>query len=376
MADMADTLIRYALLLLAEGDGYQPVRADLRIRDGVIAELDRQAKLTPAPGDKVIDARDRLVLPGFINAHAHSTMALLKGTTDGLNHPAFMWQNQADTVGRSAEEVELTTTLAAADMLRHGITSVIDHVPEQNAVSDTVAPVIRAWRKSGLRAAVALRVFDEAYDDIAAPGLTAAQNALAHLPANEVLSRLIQTIEDWHRPAERISIYVGPSNTERCSDLLLAEGHALAARHKTGFHAHLLETEVQRTLCLEKRGTTPIVRLNRLGALTQRCSFAHCVWVDDAEIALLAESGAVVVHNPQSNAKLGVGTMPLTTMHEAGVQVALGTDGASTNDTQSIHEAMGLAILLPRIAGVGRSRWPDSNVALDMAWVGGAAALG
>ena len=102
---------------------------------------------------------------------------------------------------------------------------------------------------------------------------------------------------------------------------------------------------------------------------------AHTVWVDDDDIALLADRESVVVHNPHSNSKIGAGVAPVARMLAKGVPVALGTDGASTNDTLSIHEAMSLALLLPRISGVPRADWPGPAAAFDMATRGGAAAF-
>ena len=118
-----------------------------------------------------------------------------------------------------------------------------------------------------------------------------------------------------------------------------------------------------------------IAHLDSLGILDHRWAFAHTIWVEDSDIELLAEAGAVVVHNPHSNAKIGAGVAPVARMLERGVTIALGTDGASTNDTLSLHEAMSLALLLPRIAGADPADWPGADTALDMATAGGAAAL-
>lgn len=367
-----DCLIENGVIMTDEG---QLSPAWIRVHRGVIEEISA-TPLHATMDEDVIDASGQIICPGMVNAHAHSPLSATKGTTDRMDHPTFMWTNQKDTVGWTADEARAVTTLAAADMLRHGITAVIDHVPEQNATLETVTPIVEAWKVSGVRAAIALRVFDGRYDDIGDGGYAPQKNPLKALPANVLLDLCREAIERWHQPSRGMQIFIGPSNSERCSDQLLADGHQLAADWNTGFHAHLLETKVQRESCLAAHGVTPVGRLDRLGALSARCSFAHCVWTDAADIALFARTKAVVVHNPHSNAKLGVGLMPLTAMLSAGCEVALGTDGASTNDGLSLHEAMALSLLLQRSDGtLPRHRWPTAADAVRMATKGGATAM-
>jgi len=158
----------------------------IRIADGRIVEVG-QGFLAVEPGERLLDASGEIVAPGLVNAHTHSTLAATRGTTDLMDHPSFMWTNQADTAGRSAEEAEAVTTLAAADMARHGTTSALDHVPEQNATPEAVAPIVEAWRKSAMRVAVALRIFDGQYEDIGDGGYSHADNPLKARPADELI---------------------------------------------------------------------------------------------------------------------------------------------------------------------------------------------
>jgi cytosine/adenosine deaminase-related metal-dependent hydrolase len=351
---------------------FDPVEPDLaacETRTVVVSDGRIEAILqpdVPVPGDAItVDARGLLITPGFVNAHTHSPLAPLRGTADRLDHVGFMWRNQADTTGRSADDIAAVTRLAAATHLLAGTTTVIDHFPEQLPTLDAVAAAVGAYRDIGLRAVIALRVFDRPYDDIETPAaraiLAAVGNPLEPRPAADILSFLEEAIEAFHDPGAGIAIWPGPSNPLRCSDDLLVGCADIAARHDTGLHAHLLETAVQRTLSLERTGVGGVAHLAALGILDARWSFAHAVWVDDADIDLLGHSRAVAVHNPQSNSKLGVGVMPLVAMRQAGVAIALGTDGASTNDTQSMQEAAALAAMLPRIRGEPREQWPDAS---------------
>ena len=377
-----ETVIRRCRALLAADGGVALKDCDILIRGGLIAGIAAPGEAGPAA--RVIEGRDRLAAPGLVNAHTHSPLNLLRGTADGMDHVGFMWTNQADTAGRGAEEIAISAALGALDMLRSGVTAAIDHYPEQNCALQDVGPVARAYAGIGMRAAIALRVFDRAYDDIDPARIEGVElsiagdlgdNALAPLPADEIAAVCVEAADAWHGHGGLISIMPGPSNPIRCSDEMLVRCHEIAASRDLGIHTHLLETRIQRTLAEERYGKSMVAQLDALGILDRRWSFAHAVWVDEGDIDLLAERGAVVVHNPHSNAKIGAGTAPVARMLARGVAVALGTDGASTNDTLSIHEAMSLALLLPRIAGLPRAEWPDAAAAFGMATEGGGAAF-
>lgn len=361
-------LIRDVLLLPGNGD-WRARRVDILIRDGRIA----------AVGDglqdaEVIEAGSLLAVPGFVNAHYHSPLSILRGTADGLSHPAFMWQNQADTAQRSAHEVYVSALLGGVEMLATGTTAAIDHFPEQGFPLEHVDAVARAYRELGMRAAIALRVFDEAYDDIVPPGGLPAEfpNPLTPAPLAETMALVEEAVQ--RHDGELLRVFPAPSNPSRCSDALLVACEELARRRNLGVHTHLLETEVQTRIAQERYGTTMVKHMDRLGLLSPRLSCAHTIWIDEDDIALLAERGVTVVHNPESNLKVGAGFMPLPAMRRRGLRVALGTDGASTNDNLVLHEAMRLAVTLHRPTEE-RARWARAEDALEMATGAGAAAL-
>lgn len=378
----AMTVIRDCTYLVRVDEGYRLAHGDIVVREKIIAEITKP-NAAPVAGQPVMLGTGCLVVPGFVNAHTHSPLNVLRGTVDGMDHVGFMWTNQADTAGRSEDEVYASALLGCLDMIRSGITAAIDHFPEQNCTVGAVDPVARAYADSGMRAVVALRVFDQGYDDIDPANIEglepsivaeiAGDNPLIPVPADELTDMCEDTIARWH--GGRIQIFPGPSNPLRCSDDLLMACHQIAQRHDLGIHTHLLETEIQKSIAGERHGHSTIEHLRSLGVLDHRWSFAHTIWVDDRDIELLADSGAVVVHNPHSNAKIGAGVAPVGRMLERGVIVAIGTDGASTNDTLGLHEAMSLALLLPRITGASLVNWPTAEFALDMATTGGAAAL-
>ena len=366
-------LVRNALVLAGGGE-WQPRRADIVIEGNKIAAVGDSLRSSP-----VIEAGEMLAVPGFVNAHYHSPLSILRGTADGLSHPAFMWQNQVDTVRRTPEEVYVSALLGGVEMLTTGTTAVMDHFPEQGFGAEDVAAVARAYRDLGMRAAIALRVFDGTYDDIVpAQGLPrelATSNPLAAAPLAETIAIVEKAVSEFDQPQGRLRVFPAPSNPMRCSDELLVQCDALAKRRGLGVHTHLLETEIQTRIAMQRYGTTMVRHMDRLGVLSSRLSCAHTIWIDEPDIGLLAERGVTVVHNPESNLKVGAGVMPLPLMRRRGLRVALGTDGASTNDNLVLHEAMRLALIQHRPAERDRRRWLSAADALDMATIAGACAL-
>ncbi|NVO17248.1 MAG: amidohydrolase [Rhodoplanes sp.] len=377
-------LVRDVLVLDAES---APARKDVLVAGGRIAAVQEPGATAearaPRPDDaglRIIDGRDRLLVPGLINAHTHSPLNVLKGTGDVLNHPAFMWLNQADTAGRSADEIRVSALLGCIEHLNNGTTAVVDHFPEQGFCPGDVDAVVEAYAVSGLRALVALRVFDEPYTDIDPPGglpvSIAAQNPLAPPPLADSLALIEDAITRHDGAADdRITICPAPSNPSRCSDALLDAVRDIAARHDTAVHMHLLETRVQAEIAKKRYGTTMVRHLDRLGLLGPRLSCAHTIWIGDDDIALMAERGGIAVHNPESNLKLGAGIAPVARMLAAGMTVALGTDGASTNDNLDMHEVMRIAVMLQRPSEPDRRRWPTAADGLRMATSAGGAVM-
>jgi cytosine/adenosine deaminase-related metal-dependent hydrolase len=193
-------------------------------------------------------------------------------------------------------------------------------------------------------------------------------------PLPQTRKLLEDAIRLYHRPRERLSVFPSPTNPVRCSDELLIMCRDLAAQHDLGIHTHLLESKVQTALAQRRYGRTMVQQLERLGLLSSRLSCAHTIWIDQEDIERLAATGTVVVHNPESNLKLGTGIAPIAKMLASGVTVALGTDGSVTNDNLVLHEAIRLAAMLGRVAERERSKWVTARQALAMATEGGAKA--
>ena len=369
-----------AILTLDEAERFLE-RGSILIGGGGISQV---GEVDRSKADRVIDGRRFLAVPGLVNAHTHTPGALSAGTQDSASHPAFMWLNQADTSGRTPREVYVSAMLNSAQMLLGGITTSIDHFPAQNFGPEDVAAAVKAYRDSGMRTVLGLRVFDDDFGDIfpsdrpLPADLAKDLERIKPLPPKPLAEtrRLIEdSIRLHHRPEERVSVFPAPTNPVRCSDELLTMCRELAERHDLGIHTHLLESKVQTSLAQRRYGRTMVQQLERLGLLSPRLSCAHTIWIEDEDIARLAASGTVVVHNPESNLKLGTGIAPIAKMLAAGVTVALGTDGSVTNDNLVLHEAIRLAAMLGRVAERERSKWVTARQALAMATEGGARAV-
>src|SRR3984957_5451441 len=371
-------VIRDALLVSADA-GQNRSRADVVVEHGRISAV-IDAGTAPTAGATIIDARDRLLMPGFVNAHTHSPTNVLKGTGDRLSHPAFMWRNQADTAGRTPDEIRLSALLGCIEHLLGGTTAVIDHFPEQGFSEADVDAVVDAYRMTGMRAMVALRIFDEAYTDTEPPdgypSGFATENPLSPPPLDQTVALVEASIKRHNGSADgRIRICPAPSNPMRCSDDLLSAVAGIAQRYDTAVHMHLLETAIQASIAKKRYGRSMVQHLDTLGLLTDRLSTAHTIWLDDDDIALMAARGSIPVHNPESNLKLGTGIAPIAKMLHAGGTVALGTDGASTNDNLDMHEVMRLALMFHRPGEPDPTRGPKARDAIAMETVSGGKAM-
>ena len=179
----------------------------------------------------------------------------------------------------------------------------------------------------------------------------------------------------WQGAHPRLNPMVGPSAPQRCSHELMEGLAGLARRRGALFHTHVLETKTQIAANLERYGRSSVDYLDDLGLLSSAASLAHCVWMDPGEFDSVRRRGATVVHNPVSNLRCGSGLLPVADLLEAGVSVALGADGAASNDNQNMFEAMKFACLMQTLHGSHR-RWPQAPAVWEMGLRGGAAALG
>lgn len=295
------------------------------------------------------------VTPGLVNAHTHASMALLRGVGDDL--PLMQWLQQRiwplEQALVSDAFVYDGARLAAVEMLRAGTTCCSDmyFFPEAAA---------RAFSEAGMRARVGIIAieFPSAYASDAA----------------DYLRKGLAT-RDAFRNDPLISFTLAPHAPYTVADATLERIAMLAEELDLPIHTHVHETRHEIDESLAQHGVRPLARLDRLGLVTERLVAVHSVHLTDAEIALLAQRGASVAHCPASNLKLGSGIAPVAALDAARVNVAIGTDGAASNNRLDMMAEMRLAALLAKGAAHDASALPAMR-ALECATINGARALG
>jgi cytosine/adenosine deaminase-related metal-dependent hydrolase len=370
---MTGLLIRGATVL----DPETPLaQADVLVEGDVIVEV--APRLAPG-GARVIDADGMILMPGLVNAHTHSSQSLDQGTTPNL--PLDLWMMWAVYGGLELDGDELYTTAAAGalEMLRTGCTSVIDHaVVFPHRFHEHAEAVMSAYDDVGMRAGVAPLVHDRDFFESLPLYLVGDAEPLEPIAAPQDVPPLLRDLEAflerWGGRHPRLTPLLGPSAPQRCSDEFLEGVAALSRTHGAGVHTHLLEARSQVLATRRRWGRSVVDQLDDLGLLGPHASYAHGVWLTDAEYATVRGSGSVLVHNPISNLRCGSGVMPVPQLLAAGTPLALGSDGAASNDNQNMFEAMKFGTLIQTMCG-HHSTWPKPDDLWRMCVLGGAAAL-
>ncbi|OLP20424.1 amidohydrolase [Leptolyngbya sp. 'hensonii'] len=350
--------------------GYQEV--DVQIQAGRITAIGSSLTVIGT----AIEARNKLLLPGFVNAHTHSSEMWQRGLVHP--YPLELWIGELyDFVPLEPEQVYLSALGTAVETLLTGGTTVVDHlVPIPGLEMETVAAVERAYREVGIRAFVAPLLQDESLP----ASLPSGGYEVSHPPYirnTATTLELIQAVVDqFHRPAEGIFVATAPTGMQLCSDALFEGFGALSDRYNLCRHTHLLETKAQQMLAQEKYGCSAVEHLKHLNFLGPRTSLAHCVWLTDRDIEILAETQSTVVHNPLSNLRLGSGIAPVLKYLQAGVNVSFGCDGSASNDSQDLLEAIKIGSILHNVTDLDYRHWISPRQAVEMAALGGAKGLG
>lgn len=327
-----------------------------------------------------IDGTGLLAIPGLINAHTHSPENCLRGAGERL--PLEPWLCLMFGVGGryDAEAHRITALAGAIEMLRTGTTAVLDHLWMTPPSGEAIDAVMGAYRDIGIRAAVAPLMDDiDCTEELAArEGVDYSKASIPAqvgvLPTAELLAIFEDAATRWHGTEDgRLQLFAGPGGIQWCSDELLDGLADAARRHGGGFHVHLLETTVQDESCRLRFGMSGLAALDERGILAGNVSLPHSVWIDEQDIERIAARGAVVVHNPAANLRLGSGTAPVPELLEAGARVALGADGSASSDNQNVWQEIKLAAMIHNDADA--DVWVDGSAALTMATTGGAAAL-
>lgn len=314
--------------------------------------------------DTIIDATHSAVMPGMVNAHTHLFQTMIRGLAD--DKPLIEWLRTAIwPVARALteEEAYLAAMIGLVENIRGGATAIVDHQYIHTDPHNDDG-VCRAAEELGVRLMLARGWADMDYHE-----------AFMETP-ERIVSETKRLYDAWHGAAEgRIRLAFGPLIPWGCSDETMQRTYALAKAWGIGTHIHVAETKEEVDINLAKRGNRHIEWLASLEALDPSVQLVHSVWVEDNEIDLIAQSGAVVVHCPVSNMYLASGVAPIPAMRTQDIPVALATDGPGSNNNQDMLEVLKTTALLHKVANLDAMALLPEDV-LWMACRGGAAAFG
>jgi cytosine/adenosine deaminase-related metal-dependent hydrolase len=382
---MTNTLFRNVRLLDLGTAAGMSSAVDLRVRGTRIHEIG--ASLPEEAGEEVVEGRGHLLMPGLVNGHFHSSVTHMKGRLPSLPLEIFMLYEcpELDVLRPTPREAYLRTMLGCIEMLRTGTTAVQDDCffvpgPEPEII-DAVA---QAYEDSGIRARLALDQPEVSeleklpfLKDILPETLRIELSRPSPTDAGALLAYYDHLLTRWHGAGDgRIKAAVSCSGPQRVTPEYFAQLDDLSRAHDLPFYAHMLETRLQRVFGEECLGGRSLVRYTAdLGLLSSRMNVIHAIWVDDADLDLIAESGASVAHNPISNLRLGSGVMRLREMLDRQIPVCLGVDEAIADDAINMWSVMKTASMLHTLSDPDYDRWPAAREVLTAATVAGGHAM-
>jgi 5-methylthioadenosine/S-adenosylhomocysteine deaminase len=331
-------------------DGSVAVKGDSIVAVGPRAEI--EAKYA---GAETLDAKGKLVLPGFINGHTHVPMTLFRGLHDDvtLNDWLYKYIFPAEAKNVNEEFVRWGTRLAAAEQIRSGVTTFADMYYFEDAVAEET-------KAAGMRG-----VLGETFIDFPAPD---------NKTEAEMLAYTEKFLKKWDGDP-LIHAAPAPHSIYTCSKKTLQDAAALARKYHAPILIHVAEMKKEWDDSKKQNGTSPVQYLEKIGVLGPDIVAAHCIFVDEADRKLLAERQVGCVHNPSSNMMIASGVSPVPEMRAAGIAVGLGTDGpAGSNNDLDLMEEMDLAAKLAKITKMDPLALKAQAV-VEMATIDGARAL-
>ena len=356
MPQSAELIIRPSWMLQTTPQVRVRSGVSVAVDGGRIVAVDDDAALLQAyQADVVHERPGHVLMPGLVNAHCHAGMSLMRGFADDM--PLQTWLQEhiwpAESRWVTPEFVADGTRLGIAEMLLGGTTCFAD----MYYFPDVVAEVSAA---AGMRCVVGMIALE-------------APTAWAH-DANEYIEKGL-AVHDATRSLARVTTAFAPHAPYSVADGTLERIRRLADELDVPIHVHVHETAEEVEQAQRDHGERPLARLDRLGLLTPALMAVHCTQLDDAEIALLARERASVIHCPRSNLKLASGGCRVADLMDAGVNVALGTDGAASNNRMDMFSEMQFAALLGKHVA-GNASAVTAEQALQAATINGALALG
>jgi 5-methylthioadenosine/S-adenosylhomocysteine deaminase len=328
----------------------------------VLVEDGRIAALLP-PGTAVedaerFDASHRLVIPGLVNGHTHGHGGLSKGSGDKWDLALLLTHGAWISGGRGLRDKWLSTALNAVENLKKGCTAVFDLPSElPGPTTEGLDAMAEAYAAVGLRAVLAPMVADLSFFQ-ATPGLVEAlpephrsrAAAIRMAPAEATIAAIAAAARSWSHERQHVRLGCAPTIPLHGTDEFLKACRALSAEFGLPMQSHVAEARYQAAGGeIRYGGATLLGHMDRLGLVGPWFSVAHGVWLTEGDLALLAERGGGISHNPGANMRLASGIAPARKAIRAGVTVGIGTDGSSSSDNQNMFEAMRLAAFASRL---------------------------
>jgi len=326
------------------------------IQEGLIVDILSSTEARERyPNVPVVDLGARVLMPGLVNAHGHAAMTLLRGLADDQPLKSWLEDHIWPAEGRWVAEdfVRDGTQLAIAEMMLSGTTCFSDMYFFSDVVADCA-------NQAGIRAQLVFPIFEF-------------PSAWGSGP-DEYIAKGLQ-LRDDHKSSARVTTAFGPHAPYTTSDRTLERVAMYAEELDAPVQIHLHEAAHEIAESLSEYGARPIERLNRIGLMGPRLQAVHMTQLDNQDIETVITTGTHVVHCPSSNLKLAAGFCPLKRLHNAGVNIAFGTDGAASNNTLDLFAELRLAALLAK-ASSGDATALSAHQAIRMATLGGATALG
>jgi 5-methylthioadenosine/S-adenosylhomocysteine deaminase len=334
------------------------IHGDLLIEDDRIIQL---GTIGDVPADKVIDARNKTVIPGFIQTHIHLCQTLFRGQADDLELLDWLkkriWPLEAS---HDAESSYLSAMLGIGELIQSGTTSIVDMETVHFA-----GEAFQAMAESGIRAYSGKVMMDKG-DEV--PQLLREKTA-------DSIQQSVDLLEKWHNyDGGRIQYAFCPRFVVSCTEELLIEVSKLSDKYKVYVHTHASENRGEIEIVQQERGLRNVVYLERIGLANERLILAHCVWLDEEEKRIIRNRGVKMTHCPGSNLKLASGVADVPGMLELGAYVSLGADGAPCNNNLDMFNEMRLTAIIQKPNHGPTSM--DAKTVFRMATIGGAKAMG
>jgi len=352
-----DTVIHNCTIITVDPEFDIIKQGIICIKDGRLEQISAKTHGQDFPDSKkVIDAKGGIVMPGLINTHTHLPMTLFRGLADDL--PLNIWLNEhifpAEKKHINPESVRYGTLLACSEMLLSGTTTCCDGY----FLEDTVA---EALNDSGMRA-----ILGQGVIDFHAPGVA---DPLENIKNAEKFA------QKWLGVSPNIIPSIFCHSPYACSSRTLKDAKAAANAKGLLFQIHVSETKQELDRMQSEPGMTPVEYLDSIGILDSNTLLAHCVWIDDHDIEIIAKRNAKISHNPESNMKLAAGVAPVPRCLDSGITVGLGTDGCASNNNLDLFQEMDTTAKLHKVVSHDPTVM-DAKSVIIMATIAGAKAIG